>query len=57
MFGKPCEAFLLVVVLVLVLGYSGFLDYEHEDDDENEPSLAFSNHPLSGPGHKSCDVS
>ena len=28
--------FLLVVVLVLVLGFSGFLDYDHEDEDENE---------------------
>jgi len=34
-FGKPRESLLLVVVLVLVLGFSGFLDYEHEDDDEN----------------------
>jgi len=34
--GKPCPAFLLVVVLALVHGGSGFLDYEHEDDDEDE---------------------
>ncbi len=46
MFGTACEAFLLVVVLVLVLGFSGFLDYEHEDDDENEPSPTFSKHAL-----------
>jgi hypothetical protein len=46
--GKPCEAFLLVVVLVPVLGFSAFLDYEHEDDDENGPSPTFSKHPLTG---------
>jgi len=27
MFGKACEPFLLVVVLVLVLGFYGLLDY------------------------------
>ena len=32
MFGKPRGAF------VLVLGFQESLDYEHEDDDENEPS-------------------
>jgi hypothetical protein len=31
---------------VLALGFSGFLDYEHEDDDENEPSPAFSKNEL-----------
>jgi len=45
-FGKPCEAFLLVVVLVLVLGFPEFLDYEREDDDENEPGPTSSNHAL-----------
>jgi hypothetical protein len=34
-FGKSCEAFLLVVVLVLALGFSGSLDYEHEEHDES----------------------
>ena len=47
-FGKSCQAFLLVVVPVLVLGFSGLFDYEHEGDDENEASLTFSRHALSG---------
>ena len=46
-FSKPCEAFLLVVVLVLVPGFSEFLDYEHERDDENEPGPTCSRHVLS----------
>jgi hypothetical protein len=48
-FGKPCETSLLVVVLVLVLGFSGFLDYDYEDDDENERSPTFSTRALSPP--------
>jgi len=43
-FGEPCETFLLVAVLGLVLGFSRFLDYDYEDDDENERSPAFSKH-------------
>jgi len=39
--GKPRES------LLLVLGFSGFVDYEHEDDDETEPSPTFSKHALS----------
>ena len=46
MFGKLRESFLLVVVLVLVLGFSGFLDYDYEDDDENERCPTFSKHVL-----------
>ena len=30
--------FLLVVVLVLVLGFSGFVDYDYGDDDEDDRS-------------------
>ena len=36
MFGKACQTFLLVVALVLVLDFSGFLDYDYEDDDEDD---------------------
>ena len=32
---------------MLVLGFSGFSDYEHEDDDEKEPNPAFP-HTASG---------
>jgi len=45
-FGRPNASFLLVDVLLLVLGLLGFLDYEHEDDDEDEPSAAFSKDAL-----------
>ena len=43
------EIFLLVVVLVLVLGFSGFLVYDDEDDDENEGSPAIPERALSRP--------
>jgi hypothetical protein len=46
--GNADVAFLLVVVLVL--GSSGFLDCEHKDDDENEPSPTSCKHALSTSG-------
>ena len=48
MFRKACEPFLLVVVLGLVLGFSGLFDYENEDEDEDESRRASSKHALSG---------
>ena len=45
-FGKACETFLLVVVLVLVLGSSVLLDYDYEDHDEDDRRPTFFNHAL-----------
>jgi len=46
MLGKPGDPVLHALVLVLVVGFSRFVDYEDEDDDENEHRIAWSEHAL-----------